>query len=82
MSEFYPDDEESRVSFWLRQIEYAEKKFKTYWDLGDLVSSMYENSPASGREADLENGTFDSVPTRTKANFVGIWPSLTAMCSR
>ena len=70
MSEFYPDDEESRVSFWLRQIEYAEKKFKAYWELGDVVSNMYENSPASGREADLDNGVFDGVPMRSKANFV------------
>ena len=40
MAEFYPDDEESRVSFWLSQIEYAEKKFKAYWELGDVVSNM------------------------------------------
>ena len=70
MAEFYPDDEEGRVAFWLRQVEFAEKKFKPRWDLGDMVNAMYENDPATGREQDADSSVFDNTPMRTKANFV------------
>ena len=40
MAEFYPDDEESQVAFWQRQIEYGESKFGPFWELGDAVNDM------------------------------------------
>tara|TARA_Y100001938_G_scaffold142502_2_gene213878 strand:+ start:38032 stop:40083 length:2052 start_codon:yes stop_codon:yes gene_type:complete len=70
MAEFYPDDEEGRVAFWQRQIEFAEKKFEPYWALGDVVDNMYNNDPATSREENLDSAVFDRTPMRAKANFV------------
>jgi len=70
MAEFYPDDEESQVAFWQRQIEYGESKFGPFWELGDAVNKMYNNEPATARESNLDGAVFDRTPMRAKANFI------------
>lgn len=70
----YPKDEEGRIAYWERQLEYALQRMKPYMDVGDRISKIYYNQAANIREkAEDIPGLDDGLPRRIKAGVVFAW---------
>ena len=70
----YPASGLARAAYWKRQIEFATKKVKPYFEASDILIKQYENFATTQREKNRENSSpGDQHASRTKANMVFGW---------
>ena len=72
MTDYYPRDEEARLRFWGRQLEYAKTFYEPYWGVSDRIEAQYMNQPTTTRETRIEDAYLDEEG-RIKANILYAW---------
>ena len=68
----YPQDHVGRIAYWTRQIDYAGKRVKPFFEASNRLVKIYNNLPTTEREKTADQVGVPNIQ-RTKANLVFAW---------
>ena len=72
----YPTTKSEQLHYWVRQLDYAQRRMEPYWLASRVLRRQYENLATTNREQWEEDqgvDTDESVTARVKANLIFGW---------
>jgi len=69
----YPGREQLRLGYWQRQVDYACRRVRPFFEAAQVLVRQYENEATTEREKSRESSDIEPHISRLKANLVFGW---------